>query len=224
MSGNHRTVAGSRRKPKKNTGLIALAGILVTSLVVVAIAAAVFVLGSSGDKSDAVSSRPTGNSPDDSAEIQTNSPKGGGPAYLIKSTDGFEYSVIALEGGITDGKAYIDYVLTNASDKDALLEEPGDLFVTKSKVGNAARCMPQPGADTTMCSVPNTTSIVGMVGTSKPPVTVDGDKFMPAGAAYRMRVLSDIAISPSATRKDVHLYVWDARFISDRQAHLVMLP
>lgn len=224
MSGNHRTVAGSRRKPKKNTGLIALAGILVTSLVVVAIAAAVYVLGSSSDPSDAVNSSPTGTGTDDSGDVTTNSPKGGGPQMTLKSADGFDYSMIALDGKVADGTAYIDYVLTNASDREALLEEPGDLFITKSLVSEPARCMPQVGADPTMCSVPNTTRIVSMIGTSKPPVTRDGDQFMPPRAAYRLRVTSDIAIDPSATRQNLHLYVWDVRFIGDRRAHLVALP
>jgi hypothetical protein len=224
MSGNHRTVAGSRRKPKKNTGLIALAGILVTCLVVVAIAAAVYVMGSTGNPSDAVNSSPTGTSTDDSGAITANSPKGGGPQMTLKSADGDEYTMIALDGKVTDGTAYIDYVLTNASDREVLLEEPGDLFITKSLVSEPAKCAPQAGADPTMCSVPNTTKVVSMIGTSKAPIDRNGDQFMPPRAAYRIRVMSDIAINPSATRQNLHLYVWDVRFIADRRAHLVALP
>jgi hypothetical protein len=225
MSGNHRTVAGSRRKPKKNTGLIALAGILVTSLVVVAIAAAIYVLGSSGDQSNTGNSNPTETGTGDSgAALKANNPKGGGPEMTLKSADGFGYSMIALDGKVGDGTAYVDYVLTNNSDQEAPLEEPGDLFITKSFVSEPARCMPQPGAEPTMCSVPNSTRVVGMVGGSKPPINRGGDKFMPARAAYKLRVTSDIAINPAATKRDLHLYVWDARFISDRRAHLVALP
>lgn len=224
MSGNHRTVAGSRRKPKKNTGLIALAGILVTSLIIVAIAAAVFVLGSSGDPSDAGNSKPTGTGPDDVSGIRSNSPKGGGPPMTLTSSNGFEYTVVALGSRVADGTAYIDYALINDSHREALLEQPGDLFITRSLVSDLSRCMPQPGAEADMCSMPNTTRIVGMIGDSKPPVDHEGDKFMPAGAAYRLRITSDIAISPSATQENLHLYVWDARFINDRRAHLVALP
>ncbi|MEO5874065.1 MAG: hypothetical protein ABIS86_01100 [Streptosporangiaceae bacterium] len=223
MSGNHRNVAGSRRKPKKNTGLIALAGVLVTALVVVAIAAAMFVLGSSGDQSDALSSRPTGTVPDE-AEVKTNAPQGGGPPMTLTSTNGFKYSVSALDGQVADGKAYIDYVLTNVSGTEALLEEPGDLFVTKTKVTDQSKCMPQPGADANMCSVPNTTRIVAVVGASKPPVTREGDRYMPDGAAYKLRITTDNDVDASVTRKDLKLYVWDARFISDRYAHQVTFP
>src|SRR4051812_16172133 len=181
MSGNHRTVAGSRRKPKKNTGLIALAGIIVTSLVIVAIAAAVFVLGSTGDQSNAGSSRPTGTSSDNAAGIRSNSPKGGGPPMTLTSTDGFQYSLVALDSGIADGTAYIDYALINDSNKEAPLEQPGDLFITRSKVSDLSKCMPQPGAEADICSVANTTKIIGMLGTSERPVTREGDKFMPVG-------------------------------------------
>jgi hypothetical protein len=47
---------------------------------------------------------------------------------------------------------------------------------------------------------------------------------MPAGASYLVRVATDLPVSTDLTQGEMNLYIWDARYISDRKAVLLAFP
>jgi hypothetical protein len=167
------------------------------------------------------------------------SPRTGASLHLI-TPDGFSYDAAAARGGTSDrplrtattpppaGKtyAYIDYVLTNTGGQEALLDFPGDLFVRRELVPASARarCMPQPGVKGDMCTLPNQSAVIGYLHGSKAPVEENGDQYMPPGASYLVRVATTQPVEKGVGQRDLRMYVWDARYTSDRRAVEVAFP
>ncbi|HEY7489228.1 MAG TPA: hypothetical protein VH912_32625 [Streptosporangiaceae bacterium] len=163
-----------------------------------------------------------------------------GPALRLTTPDGYSYTVRAVRGGTNEQPlpaghsplpagqtyAYIDYLITNTGSDKALLDFPGDLFVQRRQVPAAARvrCMPQPGVQGDMCTLPNHSAVTGYLNGSKPPIEDSGDQYMPPGASYLVRVATTMPVERTATQNDLHLYIWDARYISDRRAVGVDFP
>lgn len=157
----------------------------------------------------------------------------------VSTPDGFSYSLAAVKAGTSDRPlastrtpppsgsmlAYVDYVLTNTGTEPALLDFPADLFVKRSLVPapTRGRCMPQPGAPSDMCTLPDDTDVVNTLGYA-PPKTQDEDQYIPAGASYLVRVATDLPVSTGTGARDLGLYVWNPRFIPDRHAVQVPIP
>ncbi|MGI5226880.1 hypothetical protein [Actinoallomurus sp. CA-142502] len=159
----------------------------------------------------------------------------------VSTPDGYSYSLAAVKAGTAerplasttvrpaDGTTlgYLDYVITNTGTDAALLDFPADLFVKRSRVPASVlaenRCMPQPGAPSDMCTLPDHTDVVNTLGFA-PPRSEDGDQYIPAGASYLVRVATDMPVDASVTPQDMGLYVWNPRFTQNRRAVEVPLP
>jgi hypothetical protein len=236
-AGSHR-----RRSKKSNAGRIGFAGALVGALGIVVVAVVIIFLRPG--RHDAPSPVSAGAGQDVSAGSSGGAkavaaPKTG-PTLSIANTDGYDYTIAAARGGTNNkplpgtgtpppdgaGYAYADYVLTNTGQKPALLDFPADLFVQRTGVagGAQARCMPQPGTLPDMCTLPNHSAIIGYLNGSRGPSTQDGDQYMPAGASYLIRVATDLPVRTDLGQSQMNLYIWDARYISDRKAVLVAFP
>jgi hypothetical protein len=164
-----------------------------------------------------------------------------GPKLDLTTPDGYTYSISAVEAGTGDKPlsasrtpppegatyAYVDYVITNTGTQPALLDFPADLFVKRSvlpaSVEATGRCMPQPGAPSDMCTLPDTTEVVDTLGFA-PPKSQEGDQYIPAGASYLVRVATDMGVDKGVQRADLGLYVWNPRFVANRQAVRVEFP
>jgi hypothetical protein len=166
------------------------------------------------------------------------SPATGAPLSL-STPEGYGYGLAAvkagtsatpLEGAKPPGKgqtyAYADYVITNTQQRPALLDYPADLFMPLAQVPESerSRCMPQPGTPEDMCTLPNRSQITARVGDSKPPVTEGADKMIPPGASYLVRIATDLPVNDTLQAKDLKLYVWNARYTSDRKGIEMAFP
>jgi hypothetical protein len=229
MEGSHHS---HRRVKKRSAGKLGLAG-AATGVVGVVLVALAIVLLRSTNSGDANTRAPD----PDAGRVAP--PRTGAPLHLT-TPDGFTYDAAAARGGTNDrplptdttpvpaGRtyAYIDYVLTNTGDQEALLDFPGDLFVRRALVPAdiRARCMPQPGVRGDMCTLPNHSAVIGYLHGSEAPVEENGDQYMPARASYLVRVATTQPVEKSVGQRDLGLYVWDARYISDRRAVEVAFP
>lgn len=164
-----------------------------------------------------------------------------GDELSLTTPDGFTYDVAGVKAATSNRPlstdrtpppagatlAYADYVITNTGTRPALLDFPADLFVRRSKlppsVRAANRCMPQPGAPADMCTLPDHTDVVNMLGFA-PPTSSYGDQYIPAGATYLLRVATDMGVSEDTGPDDLALYVWNPRFAPDRRAVRIPLP
>jgi hypothetical protein len=238
MQASHR----SHRRPKKRgAGKLGLAGAATGMVGVLLIAIAIMVLRSTGSGGANTRSPDADGAPavNGGVAAQKTTPRTG-PSLHLTTPDGFAYDVAAARGGTSDrplGKnttpppagrtyAYIEYVLTNTQSQDGLLDFPADLFVRRSLVPANVRdrCMPQPGVPGDMCTLPNHSAVVGYLGGSKAPIEENGDTYMPPGASYLVRVTTTQSVDKGVEQRDVRLYVWDARYISDRRAVEVAFP
>jgi hypothetical protein len=237
MEGSHRS---HRRHKKRSAGKLSLAG-AATGVVGVVLVAAIIVLlrsiGSGGANTRAPDSG--GAAVNGGAIGAARTPRTGAPLHLT-TPDGFAYDVAAVRGGTSDRPlrsdatpppagqtyAYIDYVLTNTQQQESLLDFPGDLFVRRALVpaNIRARCMPQPGVSGDMCTLPNHSAVIGYLNGCKPPVEENGDDYLPPGASYLVRVATTTAVDEVTGARDMRLYVWDARYISDRRAVEIPFP
>jgi len=75
-----------------------------------------------------------------------------------------------------------------------------------------------------MCTLPNHSAVIGYLNGSVAPISQDGDQYMPPGASYLVRVATDLPVSTKLKQTDMNLYIWDARYISDRKAVLIAFP
>lgn len=238
MEPSHRS---HRHRKKSSAGKLGLAG-AATGVVGVLLVAVAIVLLRAADSGDAGTKAP--------GQDGAPSAQGGlagpvrtpptGPPLRLRTPEGYAYSVAAVHGATNDQPfptghsplpanstyAYIDYVLTNASGEQVLLDFPGDLFVRRDQVPAAARnrCMPQPGVPGNTCTLPNHSAVIGYLNGSKEPVVESGDQYMPPGAAYLIRVATTMPVTKGLRQSDMNLYVWDARYISDRRAVGVPFP
>jgi hypothetical protein len=246
----HRARSHRRRSKKSNAGRIGFAGALAGAIGIAVVAVIIVMLRPGGHRAagpvqagagqdvTAVASPVVPSMAPDEAK-QTSTPRTG-PALSIANTDGYAYTIAAARGG-TDASplpgtgtpppadatyAYADYVLTNTGNKTALLDFPADLFVKRSRIAreSQARCMPQVGTQPGMCTLPNHSVVIGYLNGAKAPSSQEGDQYMPAGASYLIRVATDLPVSTGLTPAEMNLYIWDARYISDRKAVLLAFP
>lgn len=233
-SGGHR-----RRRRKSGAGRIGLAGGLAGAMGIGAVAVLIVVFrhdgaGHTTDVQIGSSSSQAGGAP------QVPAPRTGAVLSLA-TPDGFTYGLGAIQGGTTvqplakggtpppsgTAFAYADYIFVNTGGKPALLDfTAADLFVKKARVADSAqaRCMPQPGTPDDMCTLPNSAAVISYVDGSKPPTVQAGDQYMPPGAKYRIRVETTLPVLPGTTQADMSVYVWQARFIANRQAVQAAFP
>jgi hypothetical protein len=231
-----------RRRKKRSAGKLGLAGAATGVVGVVLVAMVIVLLRSTGNGGANTHVPGTDGAPAVNGGVveRVTAPRTGPPLHL-RTPDGFAYDAAAARGGTGDrplrtdkapppaGKtfAYIDYVLTNTGSQEALLDFPGDLFARRALVpaNERARCMPQPGVAGDMCTLPNHSAVIGYLHDSKAPVEENGDQYMPPGASYLVRVATTEPVEKSLVgRRDLRLYVWDARYISDRRAVEVAFP
>jgi hypothetical protein len=246
MDNGHGARSHRRRSKKSNAGHIGFAGALAGAIGIALVAVVIVMLRPGGHHTaspvqagagqDATAAAP---SADPGEAKQTGAPRTG-PALSIANTDGYAYSIAAARGGTDDSPlpgtgtpppagatyAYADYVLTNTGNKPALLDFPADLFVKRSRIAreSQARCMPQVGTQPGMCTLPNHSVVIGYLNGAKAPSSQEGDQYMPAGASYLIRVATDLPVSTGLTPAEMNLYIWDARYISDRKAVLLAFP
>jgi hypothetical protein len=185
-------------------------------------------------------SAPAGQSTDSTrGDLPATPSPAAGPVLSINTPEGYGYGLAAVKAG-TDPRplsgsqpapegttyAYADYVLTNNQRRPALLDFPADLFMPLSQVPDASRerCMPQAGIPDDMCTLPNTTQVTARVGGAKPLIKDAGDTLIPAGASYIVRVASDLPVKDGLKPEDLKLYVWNARYTSDRKGIEVAFP
>jgi hypothetical protein len=232
-----------RRRKKHSAGKLGLAGAATGVVGVMLVAIAIVVLRSTGTGGANTPAPGTEGAPAvNGGAVERISAPPTGPQLHLTTPDGFAYDVGAARGGTSDrplrtdttpppaGKtfAYIDYVLTNTQNQEALLDFPGDVFVRRKLVpaNVRGRCMPQPGVPVDMCTLPNHSAVIGYLNGSRPPIEESGDQYMPPRASYLVRVGTTqpvergIATGP----RDVRMYVWDARYIRDRRAVEVAYP
>jgi hypothetical protein len=238
MEGSHRS---HRHRKKHSAGKLGLAGAATGVVGVLLVALAIVFLRSAGSGGANTNLPDTDGAPAvNGGAVGRVAPPRIGASLHLTTPDGFGYDAAAARGGTSDrplladttpppaGKtyAYIDYVLTNTRDQDALLDFPGDLFVRRTLVpaNVRARCMPQPGVPGDMCTLPNHSAVIGYLHRSKAPVEENGDQYMPPGASYLVRVATTQPVEKNVGQRDLRLYVWDARYISDRRAVEVAFP
>jgi hypothetical protein len=239
MSDSHQPRRSHRRRKKSNAGRIGIAGALTGAVGIAAVAAAIAVLRPGGD-AGADPARPASAGQPDTGDHGPSAaaPKSGTPVDFM-TPEGYGYSLAAVKAG-TDKQplgatkappsgttyAYADYVLTNSQRRPVLLDYPADLFLPKARVPEAARerCMPQPGIPDDMCTLPNHSEITARIDGAKPPADENGSAMIPAGASYVVRIATDLPVDAGLSADDVRLYVWNARFTSDRKGIRLTFP
>jgi hypothetical protein len=231
--GGRRPPPRHHRRRKRKAAKLGLVGALAGVLGIAVIAAAIVFLrpdpqggnaGSEGSTAGGLGSVP--------------SPKAGATLSLT-TPEGYGYGLAAVKAGTSaaplpgakppgagETYAYADYVITNTQRRPALLDYPADLFMPVDQVPESARsrCMPQPGIPDDMCTLPNHSQITARVDDSEPPVTEGADKMIPPGASYVVRIVTDLPVKEGVQAGDLKLYVWNARYTSDRKGIEMAFP
>ncbi|GAA4079351.1 hypothetical protein [Actinomadura miaoliensis] len=229
MANNHRP--RSHRK-KRSAGWLGLAGALTGAAGIAVVAVGIAVLQPDGNGGGSTSLTSEG------GPASTPSPRTG-RSLTFTTPEGYGYRLAAVRTGLDprpfgDGEsppsgstyAYADYVITNTGRRPVLLDYPADLFMPRSGVPASARdrCMPQPGIPDSMCTLPNSSQVTARLDGSKPPVRDGADTLIPAGASYVVRVASDLPVKDDIDPSDLKLYVWNARYTSDRKGVELAFP
>lgn len=243
MSNSYRS---HRRQKKTTTGKLGLAGALTGALGIGAVAGAIIVLrpdhpgnpSMTGTSRDTTQNGPAPSGVPSGGPTPASAPKTGRQIGFT-TPEGYGYTLAAVRSGTDkqplstsqapkDGGtyAYSDYVLTNNQRRPVPLDFPADLFMPRDSVPSSARdrCMPQPGVPDNMCTLPNHSELIARIGDAKAPFTQDGDTVLPAGGSYIVRVASDLPVNASTPSRDLRIFVWDARFTSDRKGVEIPLP
>ncbi len=234
-----RRPSSHRRRKRASAGRLGLAGAVAGAVGIAAIAAGIVLLrpdSGSGGPATEPSLASEGGVGVQIASVPA--PKAGAPLN-VTTPEGYGYSLAAIRAG-TDRQplgatqappsgttyAYADYVLTNTQRRPVLLDFPADLFMPKDRVPASAqeRCMPQAGIPDDMCTLPNHSKVTGRIDGAGPPVEDGGDTMIPAGASYIVRIASDLPVEDGASSGDLRLYVWNARFTSDRKGIGLAFP
>jgi hypothetical protein len=238
MSNSYQPHRSHRRRKKSHAGRLGLAGALTGAVGIAAVAGAiVYLRPGTGERE---STRPTLASQGDTGPqgASVPAPKAG-PPINFTTPEGYGYSLAAVMAGTNRQPlgatkappsgttyAYADYILTNNQRRPVLLDFPADLFMPKAQVPQDAqeRCMPQAGIPDDMCTLPNHSKITGRIDGSKPPIEESGSAMMPAGASYVVRIASDLPVKEDLSADDLRLYVWNARYTSDRKGIRLAFP
>lgn len=239
MSNSYQPYRSHRRRSKTSAGRLGLAGAVTGAVGIAAIAAGMIVLRPGGGGAEEAA-RPSLASQGDSTQpgSAVPAPKAGPPVNFT-TPEGYGYSLAAVRAG-TDRQplgatkappsgttyAYADYILTNTQRRAVLLDYPADLFMPKAQVPKAAqaRCMPQAGIPGDMCTLPNHSKITARIDGAKAPVEDSGSTMIPAGASYVVRIASDLPVNDDLSADDLRLYVWNARYTSDRKGIRLAFP
>ncbi|TDE17912.1 hypothetical protein [Actinomadura sp. 6K520] len=217
-----------QRAAGRRSGLVA-AGVLVLAGLVTA---GVLLTGGSGDgETSTVASEP--------------GPAGGGlpPAgspIEVGTADGAKYRLAAVDSGVSEGAVtnfqstppsgtsfpYIEYLLTNPTRDNVLLDFPGDVFVKRDLVTPDARgrCMPQAGVPEDMCTPPTKSEVVRRLAGGGLVSGDGGDKYMPPGSTYLVRATVDVPVDSGIGRADMGLYVWKQLYMADQLAKPAPFP
>ncbi|HLV73253.1 hypothetical protein FHX41_4054 [Actinomadura hallensis] len=239
MSYDRQPYRTHRRRRKARAGRLGLAGALTGAVGIAAVAAAIVVIRPSGDSGEEPA-RPslTGQGSTVAKEPSVPAPRTG-PPINFTTPEGYGYSLAAVKAGTGPRPlgptkappsgttyAYADYVLTNNQRRPVLLDYPADLFMPKAQVPSSAqaRCMPQVGIPDDMCTLPNNSRIRARVDGSEPPVDEDGTMMIPAGASYVVRIASELPVKEGVSADDLRLFVWNARYTSDRKGIELAFP
>ncbi|MFG2091760.1 MULTISPECIES: hypothetical protein [unclassified Spirillospora] len=214
------------RRPAGRRGMMAGAGVLVVAgLVVIGLV----LTPGSGDEGEADAGK-AGQSVEN-VEL----PPAGAPVE-IGTADGFRYRIAAVTSGLNEKTKsappagtsfpYIDYLLTNPTQQEVLLNFPGDVFLKREFVTSAAqgRCEPQTGVPDDMCTPPTTSEVVRRLAGGELVPAAGGDKYMPPGSTYLVRITVQAPIKRGLTRADMSLYVWRQLYMADKPAKQVPFP
>ncbi|MFB4311084.1 hypothetical protein [Actinomadura sp. GTD37] len=239
MSNSYQPHRSHRRRRKTSAGRLGLAGALTGAVGIAAVAAGIVFLRPGGDGVEETA-QPTLASQGDGGPAGSAVPAPeAGPAVNFTTPEGYGYSLAGVKAGTgrqplgatkapPSGTtyAYADYILTNTQRRPVLLDFPGDLFMPKARMPAAARdrCMPQAGIPGDMCTLPNHSKITARIDGSKAPVEDSGSAMMPAGASYVVRIASDLPVDDDISADDLRLYVWNARYTSDRKGIRLAFP
>ncbi|MEU8796878.1 hypothetical protein [Spirillospora sp. NPDC048819] len=239
MSNSYQPYRTNHRRKKRNAGRLGLAGALTGALGIAAVAAAIVVIRP-GDDLGGEAARPTLAGQGSIAPERSSVPvPKTGPPIGFTTPEGYGYTLAAVKAGTAREPlgatepppsgttyAYADYVLTNSQRRPVLLDYPADLFMPKEQVPASAqeRCMPQAGIPDDMCTLPNHSEITARVDGSKPPIDESGSMMIPAGASYVVRIASDLPVDEDLSAGALRLYVWNARYTSDRKGIRLAFP
>ncbi|MFS2291558.1 MAG: hypothetical protein FWJ90_02495, partial [Actinomadura sp.] len=72
--------------------------------------------------------------------------------------------------------------------------------------------------------LPNNSKVTARVDGSEPPVEEDGAMMIPAGASYVVRIASELPVKKGVSADDLRLFVWNARYTSDRKGIELAFP
>lgn len=222
----------ARRRAGRRSGLVA-AGVLVLAGLVTA--GLVLTPGSGEDGGTEAVPSSGEQSPIGTAEM----PDAGTP-ITVGTADGSKYRIAAVTSGVSDGVAptsqssppsgtsfpYVEYILSNPTQKRVLLDFPGDVFVKRNLVTPDAqgRCMPQAGVPETMCTPPTRSQVVRHLAGGQLVPGDGGDKYLPPGSSFLVRATVDVPVNRAVKRSDMGLYVWKQLYMADQLAKQAPFP
>ncbi|TDD83623.1 hypothetical protein [Actinomadura rubrisoli] len=239
MSNSHNGYHSHRRRKHSTAGRLGLAGAVAGVVGIAAVAGGIVFLRTGTDTGDKTARPSLASQGDSGAQGSAGPAPKAGPPLNFTTPEGYGYSLAAVRAGTDrhplgatqappDGTsyAYADYVLTNSQRRPVLLDYPADLFMPRSQIPPSAleRCMPQAGIPDELCTLPNHSKITARLDGSKPPIDDNGDTMIPAGASYLVRIASDLPVKDALSADALRLYVWNARFTSDRKGIELAFP
>ncbi|MFB4315391.1 hypothetical protein [Actinomadura sp. 21ATH] len=228
-----------RRRRKRGAGKLGIAGALSGAVAMAAVAAGIVVFRPPGGEDPGSPSGLTSQGDGTQGELPSGQAPATGPALSVTTPEGYGYGLAAAKAGTDDRPlddaqpppegttyAYADYVLTNNQRRPALLDYPADLFLPREHVpdGSRERCMPQPGIPEDMCTLPNRSRVTARVNGAEAPISEAGDTLIPPGASYVVRIATDLPVKDGLKPEDLKLYVWNARYTSDRKGIEIAFP
>ncbi|MFC4913366.1 hypothetical protein [Actinomadura gamaensis] len=233
-SERHRIRREQRGRSGRRKGLLIGAGALVAAAA--AAGALLLIPGSDGKEGGADISSAGG---DQAPSAQSGTMPRTGTPVTVGTTDGSKYQLAAVDSGAGDGAStqqttapsgygfgYIEYVLSNPTDKKVLLDFPGDVFVKRALVESSARgrCMPQAGTPEDMCTPPTHSDVVRSLRGGRLVAGDGDDKYMPPGSAYLVRATVDVPIQKELKAGDLRLFIWKQLYMNDQTAKEAPLP
>ncbi|HEX2312400.1 MAG TPA: hypothetical protein VHJ17_01615, partial [Thermomonospora sp.] len=160
-----------------------------------------------------------------------------GPAVEIATIAGARYRLSAIGEGTAPasrssasrGTAYVhaEYVLSNPLDRPVLLDlYAADVFVKRELLPERARgrCMWHNGVPEDMCTPPAKPQVVSHLSGGPPTGGAGGDRYMPPGASYVVRVTVDVPVAEDPRPGDLRLYVWRQTYMADALAKEIPFP